>query len=105
MSLADEVCVCVGCVCVGCVYVCVCVCVCARVRACGTYIYVYICIYVVCIHTHKAEGYLSWRIQMNRKIDPKALMAWISTRSVQTIGMLVLVGLFCSLIVLFIGLF
>ena len=37
-------------------------------------------------HTHKANGYLSWRIQMNRKIDPKALMAWVSTRSVSTIG-------------------
>ena len=33
-----------------------------------------------------ANGYLTWRLQMNRKIDPKALMAWVSTRNVATIG-------------------
>jgi hypothetical protein len=34
----------------------------------------------------QANGYQTWRLQMNRKIDPKALMAWVSTRNVATIG-------------------
>ena len=34
----------------------------------------------------EANGFQTWRLQMNRKIDPKALMAWVSTRSVSTIG-------------------
>ena len=34
----------------------------------------------------QANGYLTWRLQMNRKIDPKALQAWVSTKTVATIG-------------------
>mmetsp|Transcript_4409 Transcript_4409/g.13033 ORF Transcript_4409/g.13033 Transcript_4409/m.13033 type:complete len:202 (-) Transcript_4409:197-802(-) len=36
--------------------------------------------------TGAADGWISWRVVMNRKVDPRAMFAWLSTKRVVTIN-------------------
>jgi len=33
-----------------------------------------------------ANGFISWRVKMNRKVDSRAMFAWLSIKNVATIG-------------------